>query len=85
MMTRLLSAVAAALLSLAPSVAAQSRVDTSAFASLTWRNLGPQRGGRSVAVAGTPSRPMEYYMGTTGGGVFKPSDGGDRWAPVSDR
>ncbi|MEZ4587235.1 MAG: glycosyl hydrolase [Gemmatimonadales bacterium] len=85
MMTRLLSAVAAALFSLAPSIEAQTRVDTTAFASLTWRNLGPQRGGRSVAVAGSPSRPMEYYMGTTGGGVFKTGDGGDSWAPVSDR
>ena len=60
-------------------------VDTSAFGSLTWRNIGPQRGGRSVAVAGSSSRPSEYYMGTTGGGVFKTTDGGDSWAPVSDK
>jgi len=59
--------------------------DTAAFAALSWRNLGPQRGGRSVAVAGSSSRPLEYYMGTTGGGVFKTTDGGENWQPVSDR
>ena len=69
---------------LAAPLAAQT-VDTLAFGSLTWRNLGPQRGGRSVAVAGSSSRPNEYYMGTTGGGVFKTTDGGQSWAPVSDK
>ncbi len=58
--------------------------DTSAFAALKWREIGPFRGGRSVAVAGSPSRPHEYYFGTTGGGVFKTTDGGMTWAPVSD-
>jgi photosystem II stability/assembly factor-like uncharacterized protein len=70
-------------LALAVSASAQS-VDTTAFGALTWRNIGPQRGGRSVAVSGVTSRPQEYYMGTTGGGVFKSTDGGDTWAPVSD-
>ncbi|HEV8357384.1 MAG TPA: glycosyl hydrolase, partial [Gemmatimonadales bacterium] len=71
-------------LCLAAPLAAQT-LDTAAFGSLTWRNLGPQRGGRSVAVAGSSSRPNEYYMGTTGGGVFKTTDGGQGWAPVSDK
>ncbi|MEO8448303.1 MAG: glycosyl hydrolase [Gemmatimonadota bacterium] len=64
---------------------AQAPIDTSAFAALTWRNIGPLRGGRSVAAAGSSSRPQEYYMGTTGGGVFKTSDGGSSWYPVSDK
>lgn len=67
------------------TLTAQATVDTSAFGALSWRNLGPQRGGRSVAVAGSASRPQEYWMGTTGGGVFKTTDGGDSWAPMSDR
>jgi photosystem II stability/assembly factor-like uncharacterized protein len=67
------------------TLAAQAPVDTSAFGALSWRNLGPQRGGRSVAVAGSASRPQEYWMGTTGGGVFKTTDGGDTWTPMSDR
>src|SRR5206468_6381885 len=68
----------------AAPLAAQA-VDTSAFGSLTWRNIWPQRGGRSVAVAGSSSRPNEYYMGTTGGGVFTTTVGGASWAPVSDK
>jgi photosystem II stability/assembly factor-like uncharacterized protein len=59
--------------------------DTTAFAALTWRAIGPYRGGRSVAVAGSAQRPQEYYMGTTGGGVFKTTDGGITWLPVTDK
>ncbi|HEV2748930.1 MAG TPA: glycosyl hydrolase [Gemmatimonadales bacterium] len=59
--------------------------DSSAFAALTWREIGPFRGGRSVAVAGAASRPNEYYMGTTGGGVFKTTSGGETWLPVTDK
>jgi photosystem II stability/assembly factor-like uncharacterized protein len=59
--------------------------DTAAFSGLSWRSIGPLRGGRSVAAAGSAARPNEYYMGTTGGGVFKTIDGGDAWLPVSDR
>jgi photosystem II stability/assembly factor-like uncharacterized protein len=59
--------------------------DSSAFAALRWREIGPFRGGRSVAVAGSGKRPNEYYFGTTGGGVFKTTDGGITWAPVTDK
>jgi photosystem II stability/assembly factor-like uncharacterized protein len=60
-------------------------LDTLAVGSLRWRELGPYRGGRSVAVTGSAARPNEYYMGTTGGGVFKSTDGGQSWAPVTDK
>ncbi len=59
--------------------------DSALLTSLVWRSIGPLRGGRSVAAAGSAARPSEYYMGTTGGGVFKTTDGGDTWLPVSDR
>ena len=59
--------------------------DSSAFSAMRWREIGPYRGGRSVAVAGSAARPMEYYFGTTGGGVFKTTDGGMTWAPVTDK
>ena len=62
-----------------------ARFDTTAFAALRWREVGPARGGRSVAVAGSEQRPLEYWMGTTGGGVFKTTDGGMNWSPASDR
>jgi photosystem II stability/assembly factor-like uncharacterized protein len=52
--------------------------------TLSWRNIGPQRAGRSIAVAGSTARPKEYYAGATGGGVWKTSDGGTSWAPVTD-
>src|SRR5262245_59532974 len=54
------------------------------LSGLRWRNIGPFRGGRSVAVAGVASQPMVYYFGGTGGGVFKTTDGGVTWEPVSD-
>ncbi|MGH7711726.1 MAG: VPS10 domain-containing protein, partial [Gemmatimonadaceae bacterium] len=60
-------------------------VDTMLLNALRWREVGPARGGRSVAVAGSPQRPYEYWMGTTGGGVFKTTDGGMNWQPAGDR
>ncbi|NIP77801.1 MAG: glycosyl hydrolase, partial [Gemmatimonadetes bacterium] len=50
----------------------------------TWRNLGPERGGRSIAVAGSDARLLEYYFGATGGGLWKTTDGGTTWRPVTD-
>src|SRR5262249_41985436 len=51
---------------------------------LRWRNIGPNRGGRSQAVAGSTKRPLEYYLGATGGGLWKTTDGGTTWRPVTD-
>ncbi|MGD0484456.1 MAG: glycosyl hydrolase [Gemmatimonadales bacterium] len=63
---------------------AQSAYDSTALAALRWREIGIFRGGRSVAVAGSGARHDEYWMGTTGGGVFKTTDGGNTWLPASD-
>src|SRR5689334_7682243 len=51
---------------------------------IRWRQIGPFRGGRVLAVAGVTSQPQVYYFGATGGGVFKTTDGGATWIPVSD-
>ncbi|GDX88083.1 hypothetical protein LBMAG44_19960 [Gemmatimonadota bacterium] len=67
------------------AVAQAQAVDTLALNGIRWREVGPFRGGRSVAVAGSAARQNEYWMGTTGGGVFKTVDGGLSWAPVTDR
>lgn len=77
----LLTSLSAAL----PAAALAQSYDTTAFAALRWREIGPYRGGRSVAVAGSAQRPLEYWMGTTGSGVFKTIDGGMSWAPASDK
>lgn len=68
---------------------AQSDANSSGYAAdmfkaLRWRNIGPNRGGRSIASAGTPSRPLEYYFGAVGGGLWKTTDGGVSWNPVTD-
>jgi photosystem II stability/assembly factor-like uncharacterized protein len=60
-------------------------IEPALFAGLRWRSLGPARGGRSQAVAGSVSRPLEYYFGATGGGLWKTTDGGLTWRAVSDR
>jgi hypothetical protein len=52
--------------------------------ALHWRNIGPNRGGRSQAVAGSARRPLEYYFGATGGGLWKTTNGGVTWFPVTD-
>src|SRR2546423_11275947 len=54
------------------------------FKELKFRLIGPYRGGRVVAVAGVPSQPFVYYFGGTGGGIFKTTDGGAHWEPVTD-
>jgi len=48
----------------------------SAFSALKYRSIGPYRGGRSAAVAGVPGKPMTFYFGGTGGGVWKTNNGG---------
>jgi photosystem II stability/assembly factor-like uncharacterized protein len=52
--------------------------------SLEWRSIGPYRGGRVVAVSGDPVHSHTFYFGSTGGGVWKTSDGGLFWENVSD-
>ncbi|MFP4094162.1 MAG: WD40/YVTN/BNR-like repeat-containing protein [Cyclobacteriaceae bacterium] len=54
------------------------------YQNMSWRNIGPNRGGRSLGVAGSPGRPLEYYFGATGGGLWKTTDGGNEWFPVTD-
>jgi photosystem II stability/assembly factor-like uncharacterized protein len=49
-----------------------------------WRSIGPNRGGRSIAVAGVKGRPREAYFGAVGGGLWKTTDAGNSWFPVTD-
>ncbi|MDH3648565.1 MAG: hypothetical protein OEQ53_02725, partial [Saprospiraceae bacterium] len=56
----------------------------SLFKAMTWRNIGPFRGGRVTAVTGVVQDPFTFYFGSTGGGVWKTADGGGRWQNISD-
>ena len=67
-----------------PLAAQQPTLDSAFLAGYSWRNLGPDRGGRSIAVSGVKGRPDEAYFGATGGGLWKTTDGGDNWHPVTD-
>ena len=58
--------------------------DPTLLQSLEWRCIGPYRGGRVVAVAGDPTNSQVFYFGSTGGGVWKTTDGGIIWENVSD-
>lgn len=66
------------------SVSLAATYDSSLFNALKWRNIGPNRGGRSIACTGVSSRPLEYYFGAVGGGLWKTNDGGTTWKAVTD-
>ena len=66
-----------------PQAGAQT-YDPALYAGLEWREIGPFRGGRSCAVSGVPKRPDEFYMGATGGGLWKTTNAGEDWENVSD-
>ncbi len=56
-----------------------------AFRGMKYRNIGPFRGGRSLTAAGIPGDPTTYYFGSTGGGVWKSTDGANTWQSVFDK
>ena len=64
--------------------ATQDKGPAAGFSALKLRQIGPFRGGRVDAVAGVPGEPLVYYFGGTGGGVFKTTDGGHTWHPITD-
>src|SRR5213080_411052 len=64
---------------------ATAKYYTSLYRGLVWRQVGPFRGGRVTAVAGVVGQPLVFYMGATGGGVWKTLDAGLTWEPVSDK
>ena len=54
------------------------------YNNIEWRNIGPFRGGRSVTSSGVIGHPNVFYMGTTGGGLWKTTDYGSNWKNISD-
>ena len=58
--------------------------DEKLYKGMEWRSIGPFRGGRSAAVTGVPGKPNLFYMGATGGGVWRTKDAGNTWSNLSD-
>ena len=67
-----------------PTAAQQPDLTPADFRTMEWRNIGPDRGGRSLGCSGSPGRRHEYYFGATGGGLWKTLDSGTTWFPVTD-
>jgi photosystem II stability/assembly factor-like uncharacterized protein len=65
-------------------IVAQEYVDPALHQDLKYRLIGPTRGGRVTTVAGVESQPNIFYMGATGGGVWKTTDYGQSWSNISD-
>ena len=59
--------------------------DPKLWSGMQWREIGPFRGGRGVAIEGVPGEPSTYYFGAVAGGVWKTSDGGANWKPTFDK
>lgn len=80
----LISFVACLAVSAGAQQAAKPADPAAGFSVLKLRQIGPFRGGRVTAVEGVPGEPLVYYFGGTGGGVFKTTDGGHTWKPITD-
>ncbi len=78
------AACAAAALTALMLSADSTSVNPSLFSGLRYRMIGPLRGGRVTTVTGVPSEPHTFYMGSTGGGVWKTTDAGYSWSNISD-
>jgi photosystem II stability/assembly factor-like uncharacterized protein len=59
--------------------------DSLFFSKIKYREVGPFRGGRSGAVAGSYKNKNTFYFGATGGGIWKTNDGGNNWKNISDK
>ena len=67
-----------------PMAPMMAQVDTNLFKGLRYRMVGPNRGGRVTTVTGVPSQPRTFYMGVASGGLFRTTDGGANWFPITD-
>jgi photosystem II stability/assembly factor-like uncharacterized protein len=86
MMRRTMRLVACLALALTVSIAAEAFADVNPalLAGMKWRQIGPFRGGRVLAVSGVPGDPTTWYFGGVAGGVWKSSDAAATWQPVFD-
>ena len=66
------------------TISAATPVKPDLLSGLTWRNIGPFRGGRISAVSGAVGEPGVFYAGLPAGGVWKTTSAGETWYPVFD-
>jgi photosystem II stability/assembly factor-like uncharacterized protein len=81
---RLISFGFLGLMALAQRTAPGGQYPASLLLGLTWRDVGPMRGGRSFGVAGHADQPDTFYFGSVGGGVWKTENAGRTWYPIAD-
>jgi len=67
-----------------PKMPMMASVDTALLRGLNYRLVGHSRGGRVTTVTGVPSQPRTFYMGVASGGLFRTTDGGLNWDPITD-
>jgi photosystem II stability/assembly factor-like uncharacterized protein len=70
---------------LASTAVRSQTLDENALKGMKWRQVGPFRGGRALAVAGVAGDPETYYFGSVAGGVWKTTNGGITWMPMTDK
>src|SRR5580704_6651076 len=68
-----------------PTPAPPGSIDEKLFGGMQWRQIGPFRGGRALAIEGIPGEPSTYYFGAVAGGIWKTIDGGANWTPLFDK
>src|SRR4030095_3007203 len=68
-----------------PTPTPSGAVDEKLFNGMRWRQIGPFRGGRALAVEGVVGEPDTYYFGAVAGGIWKTTDGGANWTPLFDK
>jgi photosystem II stability/assembly factor-like uncharacterized protein len=78
------TALLCSLLMIANAAPLVAQVNPDLFGGMKWRQIGPFRGGRVVAVSGVPGDPATWYFGAVAGGVWKSSNAGYTWQPMFD-
>ncbi len=68
-----------------PAASPAPAIEQNLFKGMKWRQIGPFRGGRALAIEGVVGEPDTYYFGSVAGGVWKTTDGGANWKPLFDK